>query len=270
MLGFYDHLKPADAFPRAENAALKALALDARLAAPHATIGYVNLYYRWNWSVAEESFRRAIAIEPTYSTAHQWLSNFLTAMGRFDEAEREMRVAQELDPLSLIANAALGWVFVHAGRHDQAVAQCKRTIALDPNFQLAHMWMGIAGSYLGRHTEAVRATRESVRLSGGSALQLSAHAFTLARSGARDSAQATLDLLHTRERAGQYIPSYELAKAHLALGDTTASLLRLERAFDERAHSMALLRVDPQLAGLRDKPRYRALLRKVGLDKQGT
>jgi tetratricopeptide (TPR) repeat protein len=269
VLGFYDHLPPAEAFPRAEAAALRALSLDARLAAPHATIGYVNLYYRWNWSVAEASFRRSIEMEPTYSTAHQWLGNLLTAMGRFDEAADEMRAAQQLDPLSLIANAALGWVFHYAGRAADAVAQCRRTLELDPNFQLAHMWMGLAESQRGQHAAAVKAVHESVRLSGGGALPLTVYAYTLARSGAQDSARAVLDRLLTRERRGQYIPSYDLAQAHLALGDTSAALSRLERAFDERAHSMAFLRVDPQLAGLRDEPRYRALVRKVGLDDKG-
>lgn len=66
-----------------------------------------------------------------------------------------------------------------------------------------------------------------------------------------------------------YTPSYELAIVHLALGDTAAALTRLERAFDERSHSMAFLRVDPQLDGLKHEPRFRVLVRKVGLDSAG-
>jgi TolB-like protein/DNA-binding SARP family transcriptional activator/Tfp pilus assembly protein PilF len=268
--GFYDYLKPAEAFPRAEDAARRALSLDARLAAPHATIGYLNLYYRWNWAVADSAFRQAIAIEPTYSTAHQWLGNLLTAMGRFDEAEAEMRIAQQLDPLSLIANAALGWVYFHAGRFDDAVAQCQRTIALDPNFQLAHMWMAQAETQRGKHVEALRAARESVRLTNGSTLPLTVLAYVQARGGARDSASAIIGRLFDRERRGEYAPSYELAIVHLALGDTNAALARLEHAFDERSHSMAFLRVDPQLEGLKAEPRYRTLVRKVGLEPPGT
>jgi TolB-like protein/DNA-binding SARP family transcriptional activator len=267
--GFYDHLKPAVAFPRAEDAARRALSLDARLAAPHATIGYVNLYFRWNWKVADSEFRQAIAMEPTYSTAHQWLGNLLTAMGRFDEAEAEMRIAQQLDPLSLIANAALGWVYLHAGRFDEAVAQCQRTIGLDPDFQVAHMWMALAETQRGRHSEALRAAHESVRLTSGSALPLTVLAYVQARAGARDSAETILAQLLDRERRGVYTPSYELAIVHLALGDTAAALIRLERAFDERSHSMAFLRVDPQLDGLKHEPRFRVLVRKVGLDSAG-
>jgi hypothetical protein len=91
----------------------------------------------------------------------------------------------------------------------------------------------------------------------------------MARAGQRDSAQAELALLLERERGGVYTPSYELAIVHSALGDTALALARLERAFDERSHSMAFLRVDPQLVGLRNEPRYRQLVSKVGLDRRG-
>lgn len=265
VMGFYDHLPPAQAFPRAEDAARRALRLDDQLAAPYATIGYVNLYYRWNWSAAESFFRRAIELEPTYSTAHQWLANLLTAMGRFDEAEREMTAAQQLDPLSLIANAALGWVYYYAGRQEDAVAQLQRTLALDGRFQLAHLWKGLAESERGRHVEAMRAMEEAARLSEGNALTDVSYAFAVARSGAKDSARSVIGRLLERERKGEYIPSYELAKAYLASADTAQALTRLERAFGERSHSMAFLKVDPPFVGLRQVSRYRALLGKVGL-----
>jgi TolB-like protein/DNA-binding SARP family transcriptional activator len=267
VMGFYDHLPPAQAFPRAEDAARRALRLDDQLAAPYATIGYVNLYYHWNWSASESFFRRAIELEPTYSTAHQWLANLLTAMGRFDEAELEMTAAQQLDPLSLIANAALGWVYYYAGRQDDAVTQLQRTLALDGRFQLAHLWKGLAESERGRHVEAMRAMEEAARLSEGNALTDVSYAFAVARSGAKDSAQRVIGRLLEREQKGEYIPSYELAKAYLASADTSQALTRLERAFEERSHSMAFLKVDPPFTGLRQVSRYRALLGKVGLDE---
>jgi len=99
VMGFYDYLPPTEAFPKAAEAARRAAALDPRLAAPHATLGYVALYHDWDLARAEEEFRRAIALEPSYSTAHQWYANMLTAAGRHAEAERAMRRAQEIDPL---------------------------------------------------------------------------------------------------------------------------------------------------------------------------
>ena len=138
--GFYDYLPPREAFPAAERTARRALELDPELAAPHATLGYVHLYYEWRWDPAEEEFRRAIALDPAYSTAHQWYGNYLTAMGRFPEAVAHMRDAQERDPLSLIANAALGWSQYYAREFHQASEQFRRTLELNPDFELAHLW----------------------------------------------------------------------------------------------------------------------------------
>ena len=144
VLGFYDHLPPRDAFPRAKAAATRALALDAGLAEAHASLGYVALYYDWDWAAAERALDRAVALNPNYSVAHQWRANFLVARGRFDDAVTAMRRAQEIDPLSLIASAALGWVHLPPARRGAAVQQCRRTIDLNPSFEQAWLWGGMA------------------------------------------------------------------------------------------------------------------------------
>jgi TolB-like protein/DNA-binding SARP family transcriptional activator/Tfp pilus assembly protein PilF len=262
VLGFYDYLAPRESFPRAEQAARQALAIDSMLAAPYATLGYVALYHGWDWKASEKYFQRSIALDPSYSTAHQWYANLLTATGRFQEAEREMRVAQERDPLSLIANAALGWVFYYAGDLDRAIAQCDRTLELSRDFELAHLWKGWALEASGRRTEAIASIEEAVRLSHGATLPVLSLAHALASSGAHDSARRVLAGVEAKA-AGRYLPSYETAKVHLALGDRNAALRWLERAFEERSHSMAFLRVDPQLAPLRADPRFVRLVSRV-------
>ncbi len=118
VLGFYDHLPPRDAFPRARTAAERALQIDGHLAEAYASLGYVALYYDWDWTAAERALNRAVELNPSYSIGHQWRANYLVARGRFDEAVTAMRRAQEVDPLSLIASAALGWV--HYYRRDFA------------------------------------------------------------------------------------------------------------------------------------------------------
>jgi TolB-like protein/DNA-binding SARP family transcriptional activator/Flp pilus assembly protein TadD len=259
--GFYDYLPPRDAFPAAERSARRALELDPKLAAPHATLGYVHLYYEWRWIPADEEFRRAIALDPAYSTAHQWYGNYLTAMGRFPEAMQHMREAQERDPLSLIANAALGWSQYYARDYLDAVKQFRRTLELNPAFELAHLWQGQALVQLGDLEGAVREVGEAVRLSKGTALTRAALAHVLASAGHRDSARAVLAALSAPGQ--QYVPSYEVAKAFLAMGDKDKAMEWLERAYAERAHSMAFLSVDPQLDGLRKDPRFEALRKKV-------
>jgi TolB-like protein/Tfp pilus assembly protein PilF len=264
---FYDYRAPGEAYPKAEAAAQNALRIDPTLAAPHATLGYIRTYYDLDWPRAEEEFKRAIALDAGYSTAHQWYANLLTVAGRFSEAEREMRVAQEADPLSLIANAALGWTFYYAGRFEAALEQSRKTLALNPNFELAHLWGGWSLEAMGRREEARSWITEAVRLSHGSVLPRLALAYVLARSAspaAKDSARAIAQEIERFHAAGTYVPSYEVGKLHLALGDRSTALQWLERAYAERSHSRAFARVDPQLALLRGDPRWMRLIDGTG------
>jgi len=264
VLGFYDLLPPHHAFPRARSAALRALELDPSLAAARATLGYVALYYEWDWERAEAEFLTSIELAPNYSTAHQWYANFLTAMGRFPEAEAAMRRAQELDPLSLIANAALGWVHYYAGDYDQAISQCRRTLELDDRFALAHLWLGQAMEGAGRFDEAETAIRRALELGDGSTISRAALARILALNDQPDRARAGLAELEAEDGAA-YIPAYEIARVHQALGQPDRALAWLERALAERAHSMVFLRVDPGFETLRGDPAFEALAARVGL-----
>lgn len=254
VLGFYDYLPPVQAFPRAKAAAQRALDLDARLAHAHASLGYVALYYDWNWTEAEAAFERAIALNPSYSVGHQWYANYLTARGRFDDAVAAMRRAQEVDPLSLIASAALGWVHFYQRDYDAAVEQCRRTLELNPRFELAHLWAGWAHEAAGRYADAVRHLTEAVRLSADGAVALASLGRAQALAGDTAGARQTLATLH-RTR-GAYLPAFEVAKFHLALGERDEAIAWLRRAHAERSHSIVFLTVDPQLDLLRHDARF--------------
>ncbi len=261
VLGFYDHVSPREAFPRAEEAARRALSLDPGNAPAQATLGYVALYYHWDAARAEEAFREAIRRDPGYSTGHQWYANFLTAAGRFREAEASMRRARELDPLSLIANAALGWVLYFAGRDEEALIQARNTLELDPDFDLAHLWSGWSLERMGRSDDALRELEAAVAKAEGSALARSSLARLRATRGEGAEARSILEEL---EASREYIPSYEVGKAYLALGEVDRALDWLERAREERSHSMVFLAVDPQLEEVREDPRFRDLVARVG------
>ena len=262
VLGFYDHLPPRDAFPRAKTAAQRALAIDDRLAQAHASLGYVALYYDWQWPEAERSLTRAIELNPNYSVGHQWLANYLVARGRFDEAVAAMRRAQETDPLSLIASAALGWIHYYRRDFDAAVQQCRRTIELNAGFEQAWLWGGQALEAAGRYAEALPMLERAAAISKRSAVTLTALGRAHALAGDRAAARRIVDELH-REHAN-YVPAYEMAKLHLALGQRAEALKMLQRAFDQRSHSLVFLAVDPQLDPLQTDPEFRGLLAQIG------
>ena len=263
VLGFYDYLAPRQAFPRAERAARQAMALDSTLVQPYATLGYVELYHNWSWPRAEEWFTRAIDRGPRYSTAHQWYANFLTVRARFDEAERAMRRAQEIDPLSLIASAAHGWVLYYAGEFERAAEQCRLTLELDPDYAVALLWRGWALQELGRLPEALALHERAVELTNRSALFVASLARARGFAGDTTGARALLRELEARA-SRDYVPTYEVAKVHLALGARARALELLERAYEERSHSMVFLGIDPQLRALHGEPTFERLIGRVG------
>lgn len=185
-------------------------------------------------------------------------------MGRFDEANAAFQRASEAEPLSLITAAAAGWGRYYARAYDEARAHFVHTLALEPQYELAHLWGGQAYEASGHSALALAALTHAVDLSRRSSLTLAALAHALAGSGQRDSARRLVGEIEARASA-QYVPSYEIAKVYLALGDTALGLDWLERAQRERAHSMVFLKVDPQLAGMQRHARYAALLDRVGL-----
>lgn len=264
VLAFYDYLPPGGAFPKAADAALRALGIDDRLAEAHASLGYITLYHDWDAGRAEAAFRRSIELNPSYSTGHQWYANHLVATGRFDEAERAMNLARETNPLSLIANGALGWVYYYAGRYEDAVRQCDLALEMDPGWDLGHLWRGFALEGMGRYDEAIEAHRRAVDLSGGSGISVAALARSLAVAGRTDEARETLAGLTQEVDSGRYRPSFEIARVYVGLREYDEAIHWLERAESERSHSMVFLEVDPQLAPLRQDPAFRALVERVG------
>jgi serine/threonine-protein kinase len=264
VLGFYDYRSPGESFPLAQDAARRALTLEPDLAEPHATLGYAALYYDWDWDASEHEFRLALEADPTYPVAHQWYANYLVAMGRFEEGLSAMRRASELNPLATVAAAAVGWVHLYAGDYELAVQQLDQAAIRDPAFELGYLWNGQAHEALARLERAEELIRRSVQLSDGSAISRAALARVLALRGELQQSQALLDEL-VREGERTYVPWYELARVRVALGDMDGAVAWLERAYDERAHSLAFLAVDPQLHPLRAHPGFLQLLDRLTL-----
>jgi tetratricopeptide (TPR) repeat protein len=260
VLGFYDFLPPAEAFPRAREAAHRALEADPGNASAVATLGYVALYYDWDLDEAETRFLESIGRDPGDSKSHQWYGNMLAAAGRLDEAIREMRSAQQLDPLSLIASAALGWAYYHAGHHDEALAQYRLTLELDPDFELAYLWSAWAFEALGDYDAALEMCNEVVSRSGQGAASVASLARLHAVRGERDEAERLLARLTDSDA---YVPAYEIAKVWFALGDEAKAQQWLQRALDDRSHSLVFLRIDPQLRAQQEDASFVLLANQV-------
>jgi DNA-binding winged helix-turn-helix (wHTH) protein/TolB-like protein/Flp pilus assembly protein TadD len=269
-LTFYHYASPQAAMPLARAAALRALEIDASLAEAYVSLAHVKTNYEWEWAEAERLFRKAIAIEPEYATAHQWFGiHYLAPRGRLEEAVAETRRARQLDPLSPVFNAFVGAALFFARRYDEAIEECRKTIDLHPDFGVARWYLGRAYLQKGRHQEALAELQKAVALSGDSPLMKGTLGVGYALAGDRGAAQAALVELEAL-RSASYASALDLADIHVALGDRERAFRWLDQAAAERSFHLIYLEVWPELDPLRADPRFAALVRRLGLPPEGS
>jgi serine/threonine-protein kinase len=224
------------------------------------------MYHDWDWVAAEKEFATAIALNPSYSTAHQWYGNFLAVLGRFDESASSFGRSIALDPLSPLKQAALGWSRYFARRFDEAEAECRRALELDPGYWIAHLWLGISLEEQGALEDAIREFEEALRLSGRNLSILGYLGHALALAGRASEARQVLQDLF-RLGAERYMSPYDIGVIHLGLGESEEALEWLERGYAERDHQMTFLLVDPRLDPIRASPRFVGLIGKMGFSQ---
>src|ERR1700719_1834328 len=184
----YGILSPQDAFPSAKAAVTKALALDDKLAEAHTSLAFILDLYDWDWESAETEYKRAIALNPGYATAHHWYAWHLIVMGRNGEGIAELRKAQSLDPFSLIISADLADALCIAHLYDESVQQSRRTLEMDPNFAIAHYELGQAYEQKNMHNEAIEQFKRAIQLAGDNEIFNANLAYAYAFSDRREEA----------------------------------------------------------------------------------
>ncbi len=262
ILGYYSYAAPRDVFPKAKAAALKALEIDGALTEAHASLAYGRLYYEWDWPAAEREFKAVIARNPAYPTGHLYYANHLAAMGRFTEATSEFEKACELDPLSLISNTGIGWTLYFSGAYDGAVEALRKTLEIDAHFVYAHLMLGQSYLQLSRFQEAIAEFQTASDLSGASLpdLAMLGRAFGLAGN----ASEANKVLNHLKERSvASYVSPYCMAEVYLGLGEAGQALQWLEKAYEERARQLVMLKVEPEVDRLRSDSRFENLLQRM-------
>jgi TolB-like protein/DNA-binding winged helix-turn-helix (wHTH) protein/lipopolysaccharide biosynthesis regulator YciM len=257
------NMSPADAYPKAKAAALRALALDENLAEAHTTLAEEEHEYEWKWAEAEGEFRQAIGLDPNSPVAHKSYAEFLMHGGRGKEAIAEMERARDLDPLSLIASTLVGFAYHNAREYDRAIEEYAKVIQLDPRFAPAHYFLGASLAQEGRYDEAIAHLQTAKGLSQGASLMTAGLARAYAVAGRRDRALAELRELHQRA-VHRYVSPYGFAQVYAALGDNSAALQMLDRAAAEHVFELMFLKVDRSFDHLRAAPEFQSLLKQIG------
>jgi eukaryotic-like serine/threonine-protein kinase len=260
----YAILRPAESFPKAKQAAKRALELDPNCAEAHAALGWAATAYDWDWVAAETEFQRAIELKPQYGPVHIWYSHFLKAMGRTKESFEESRRALECDPLGLVLNMHMGWHYLYLREYQQAIEQLLKTLELDPGFIPARMFLGEAYEQMGMFPEAIAEFEEAVNLANREPIYLAGLGHAYAISGNRVEALNTIQELN-QLATQKFVPARGVAEIYMGLGDKEQAFAWLDKAFEQRNGWLLHVKENQRYNSLRTDPRYLDLLRRMNL-----
>ena len=268
LLGFYEFKKPVEVYPKAKEAALKALEIDKSLVEAHTSLAFVHTLYEWDWKSAEKGFLLALELNPGYATAHHWYAEFLMATGRFEEGIQQSRKAQKFDPVGLIINTLLGMAYFLSGDFDRSIAECKKTLLMAHDYLPVYIWLGLSYCKKEMYDEAIKLFEKGRAISKNKNTKLtSLLAYSYAASGKSEAAESILNELDLMAKFG-YVSPMERAGVAVAGGDVDLALKYLEDAVDGSATGLSWINVNPIFDNLRSHSRFSEIIKKMNFPNE--
>jgi serine/threonine-protein kinase len=264
FLGRMSLAPPKEVYPKAREAAEKALEMDDALAEGYIARGFVKCNHDWDWMGSEIDFNWAIGLNPNYASAYQYYGALLTSLGRFEEAMAKFEKAKELDPSSIPIRASIASLYYYSRQYDQAIERWREVQKMDPGINWVYYYLGLAYLQKGSTNKALKQFENAARLPGGSTLGTFGRACVYAATGRRDEAEAELQALVERSKQ-MYVPFYYMVVISAALGNKDRAFEYLAMSYAENDAEDLFLRFDPQLDPLRDDPRFNTWLEKMNL-----
>ena len=257
------YMAPATGFAHARAALEQAGRLDPKAPEVLASEGYLNMYFDWDLEKAARNLEAAIAGNPNYAAAYDWLGVLLTASKRFGEAQRAFEHARRLDPASLPIRTDFAFQLHYSGKNEDARRELQNILAVDPNFPLAHFWMG---RVLSSEANCPGALSELETASSSSLRDwqpvIAAHGHIAGVCGqpsrARDDLRRFDEISQKR-----FVTSYGYALIYSGLSEKEQALIWLRKAVEERSHWLVWIRVDPRFDNLRLDNRFQQLVASV-------
>jgi len=257
-------MSPKEVLPQAKAAATKALEIDDSLGEAHLALARVIQLHDWEWTLVEKEYRRALELNPNDAMAHNWYGEYLQEMGRNEEASAQTRQALMLDPLSPASANELGYTFYTARQYDQAIRAFQRALELEPDYVDPHVGLGWVYGEKQMYGEAIAELEKAVNLGNRHEFIVASLGKVLGDSGRRQEARKLLEELEERSKH-RYISHCLIALVQIGLGERDQAVASLEQGYTDRDQWMLYLKVDPHLDDLRSDPRFKDLLRRVGL-----
>ncbi len=249
----------------------KAIELDPNLAEAHATLGFLKMFHEWNWQESEAEFKRSIALNPGYPTAHHWYATLLEIEGRNAEAKAEFERALEINPLSYNFLADLGQAYYFNHEYDKAQEYCQKSLEIYPDFIFAHEYLLDIYLQNGETSMVVEEQLKVVKIGANFANQSAGESQRIEKKLAAQREKYKTGGLHifladqitanVKDANG----NYGNAKIYALLGEKEKAVDNLEKAFEGKAFVMPFVKADPVFDNLRDEPRFQEILRKMNL-----
>jgi tetratricopeptide (TPR) repeat protein len=253
-------MSSAHAMPRAKEAALRAVQLDAESAEAHTSVAYFKYAYEFDWTGAESEFRRAFELNPNYALAHDLFGFALAMQGRLQKSLAEGKRAAELDPLSPQFLLDLIFPLAWDGKYQAAMEVADKAAELDPTL-FTHVGKGWIHLWAGNVTAAI-AELQRADTSDSPPWSEALLGYAYGASGDRTAATAIIEEMNRKSLHG-YVPPFNLAIVYLGMGDSERAMDYLEHAYSAHNMWLALLKMDPMFDPLRKEPRFIALMKKL-------
>ena len=254
-----NYIDRLDGREKARRAAMKSIALNKNLAIGYIELGDLKLYHDFDWKGAEETYQKALSLEPENPDILYSIGGGLYfAIGRWKESIELMKKCIELDPLKPISHLNLGNILTHAGRPDEAIAYFKKTLDLNPQFQRAHLYLGRNYLLLGKTEMGLKEMQqENFEVFRTFGMALAYHAM----GRKKESDDALKDFTDRFQNDWSYL----LAELHAYRGEKDKALLWLENAYNKKDGWLVFLKGDPLLKNLKDDNRYKIFMKKMNL-----
>ena len=246
------------AWSNARSDAEKAVAIAPDLAEAHAALGFLRFLVDWKFTEGLNELKRAKALSPNNPTANDLLARAIAYVGGVDEAERQGRQAVELDPLSVTAQGNLARILFLAGKLDEADAVARKSAELQPTAAATHRWQVLIAAQRGDGEMALREAQLEPD-EGYRRFELAVAQYVRGDRQAADAALADL-IANGRDQL-----AYQIAQVYSVRGEKDKAFEWLQISFDNHDTGTLSVLVDPLFRGLRDDPRYKSFLLKLGL-----
>lgn len=259
-------LPRSESLPKAKAAVLKALELDGELAEAHNALGELKYQYEFDWSGAEENFRRAIDLDPHNSYFHLAYGWYLMCLRRFEESKAELQRALELEPSSFHLSKTRGILMLFMRQYDEAIRHYQKLREMEPTGIHRNQWsMSVAFEQMGMYSEAVEEFLEDGRTREYlTSQEIESLRELFKTSGWKSFSLKRINMLEEKSKK-QYISPTTLAGLYALGEDKDRAFAWLEKAIESHDGWLTLIKIQPAYDSLRNDPRFIKLLERMNL-----